>query len=254
MEIDKNSFTETPYVLGHGGMGSNFKYPKDSERSFQQLIALGCEGSEIDVQMTKDSVLVLYHDETLETLTNGTGLVSNHNWAELKDLNYFSPFDGEMKILKLEELFQMTSGNPSFIFSLDIKFFGENSLKPSFYRIFSSQLKSMISRFHLENTAFIECKLEYPGFPEIIHEYFPSPNKVFITGFYDKEALLVEAEKFKSFGIGFSLNDANQNFIDKAHSKNMKVMLWDVYTKSDIKKLEKLSPEYIQSDLLFYSN
>ena len=54
-------------------MGIAFKYPINSYESFEPCFRIGAEGSEMDVQMTKDSVLVLFHDAKLEdgTLCKG---------------------------------------------------------------------------------------------------------------------------------------------------------------------------------------
>ncbi len=41
---------------------------------------------EIDPRLTKDSVVILMHDATLDRTTNGTGKVSDHTWAELQQL------------------------------------------------------------------------------------------------------------------------------------------------------------------------
>jgi glycerophosphoryl diester phosphodiesterase len=41
---------------------------------------------EIDPRITKDSVVVLMHDATLDRTTTGTGRVADHTWAELQQL------------------------------------------------------------------------------------------------------------------------------------------------------------------------
>lgn len=40
---------------------------------------------EIDPRLTKDSVVVLMHDATLDRTTNGTGKVADYTWAELQE-------------------------------------------------------------------------------------------------------------------------------------------------------------------------
>lgn len=68
---------------------------------------------EIDIQMTKDGVPVVFHDKILDRTTNGTGALKNKTLAELKALDagsWFSEsFAGE-KIPTLEEVLLLVNG------------------------------------------------------------------------------------------------------------------------------------------------
>lgn len=80
-------------VIGHGGSGQcsliPFQpLPSNSERSIRKALAQGVDGLELDVQVTADSVLVLYHDHKLESQTTGSGCISDYTWEELKGLKY----------------------------------------------------------------------------------------------------------------------------------------------------------------------
>lgn len=61
-------------ILGHAGVALSAEralYPANSEASINYALnAFNADGVELDVQMTQDSVLVLYHDENI-TLQNG---------------------------------------------------------------------------------------------------------------------------------------------------------------------------------------
>lgn len=50
-------------VLAHRGAWKAKGLPQNSLASLQQAIQLGCEGSEFDIRMTRDEVLVINHDE-----------------------------------------------------------------------------------------------------------------------------------------------------------------------------------------------
>ena len=73
-------------VLGHAGMGEFYKYPNNSWESIEPALGIGADGVEIDIQMTKDSVLILFHDETLDLRTKCGGYTSpyDYNWSEIK--------------------------------------------------------------------------------------------------------------------------------------------------------------------------
>jgi glycerophosphoryl diester phosphodiesterase len=54
--------------------------------AFRRAIALGFRYLEIDVRTSSDGELVIFHDETLERVTNGTGRLSDHTWDQLSRL------------------------------------------------------------------------------------------------------------------------------------------------------------------------
>ena len=59
----------TPLVIFHWGGGHNF--PENTELAFTQSLKMGCDAVELDVQITKDGILVIYHPEDLKKWTNG---------------------------------------------------------------------------------------------------------------------------------------------------------------------------------------
>ena len=62
-------------VISHRGDWRN--YPENSIPAIESIIRMGVDMMELDVKMTKDSVLVLMHDKTVDRMTNGKGLVSD---------------------------------------------------------------------------------------------------------------------------------------------------------------------------------
>jgi len=75
-------------------------WPENSATAFQGAIALGVEQIEFDVQMTADHVPVIFHDTTLDRMTNGTGPLADRTLAQLKELEITG---GGGQILTLEE-------------------------------------------------------------------------------------------------------------------------------------------------------
>lgn len=48
--------------------------------AIRAAVDCGAGGVEIDIHLTQDKQLILQHDATLDRMTNGTGLVSEHPW------------------------------------------------------------------------------------------------------------------------------------------------------------------------------
>lgn len=71
-------------VISHRGDWRN--YPENSIPAIESIIRMGVDMMELDVKMTKDSVLVLMHDKTVNRMTNGKGLVSDYTYDSLSTL------------------------------------------------------------------------------------------------------------------------------------------------------------------------
>lgn len=71
-------------VVAHRGDWRNA--PENSLQAFQNCIDMGVDMIELDLHMSKDSVLFLMHDATVDRTTNGHGKVSDLTSAELKRL------------------------------------------------------------------------------------------------------------------------------------------------------------------------
>lgn len=74
--------TQGVRLIGHGGLGASGAYPMNSAASLFGALEQGSSGIELDVQLTRDSVLVAHHG--LELVSGGcTGRVHDHTWSEL---------------------------------------------------------------------------------------------------------------------------------------------------------------------------
>lgn len=83
----------TPLMIAHRGGGQN--YPENTLLAFSKAIEIGCFGIELDVQVTKDDVVVVYHPADLSVWTNGSGSISSKNWDEIALLDAGYHFDPE---------------------------------------------------------------------------------------------------------------------------------------------------------------
>lgn len=73
-----------PKVIGHRGAAAYA--PENTLESIHTAADIGVEWVELDVKLTKDDVPILFHDETLERTTNGSGAVKDKTYQELKEL------------------------------------------------------------------------------------------------------------------------------------------------------------------------
>lgn len=75
----------TAYFFGHRGYSSI--YPENTMIAFEEAVAAGACGFELDVVKSADGVLFIMHDDTVDRTTNGTGKCSELNWDYIQTLD-----------------------------------------------------------------------------------------------------------------------------------------------------------------------
>ena len=153
---------DQPIVLAHrGGCGIA---PENSMAAFSNSAELGVQGFEIDIRLTKDEEILVFHDEYLDRTTDGAGRVAEMTLEELReyDLGYhFIDSEGKHsyrgkgeKVVLLKELFEEF---PHMYINIDIKDSPETyegSLIPSkLWRLIESldvQDRVVVTSFHDE--------------------------------------------------------------------------------------------------------
>lgn len=76
-------------MINYAHRGASEYAPENTLSSFYMGLQLGANGIETDVQRTKDDVLVLFHDDTVDRVTNGVGKLCDYTLDELKELKVF---------------------------------------------------------------------------------------------------------------------------------------------------------------------
>ncbi|WP_223881191.1 glycerophosphodiester phosphodiesterase [Nesterenkonia ebinurensis] len=82
--------------------------------AFQQAVDLGFRYLEIDVRTSADGELVIFHDETLDRVTDGTGKLSEHTWAQLQAIRV----GGSESMVRFEDALRTF---PDTYFNVDLK-------------------------------------------------------------------------------------------------------------------------------------
>jgi glycerophosphoryl diester phosphodiesterase len=108
-------------VCAHRGF--NTIAPENSMPAFGAAVAMGAEEIEFDLWYTTDNVLVSCHDMVLDRVSNGTGNVYEHSYAELLELDFGAKCGEKFRGLKIptfEEILRKFAGRV--IMNIHIKF------------------------------------------------------------------------------------------------------------------------------------
>ncbi len=116
-----------PYLIAHRG-GSRLA-PENTLAAFGGAAQLGADAIELDVRLTKDGEVVVFHDATTERITGLAGAVADRTLAELRSLDAGWSFttDGGatfpwrgrgLVVPRLAEVFDL---HPGMLFNIEAK-------------------------------------------------------------------------------------------------------------------------------------
>ena len=94
----------SPVIFAHRGASSHA--PENTLSAFQLAVDQGARAIELDVQLTKDREVVVFHDMDISRTTDGAGKISSLTLAEIKRFNAgisFSPGYQNEKVPSLAE-------------------------------------------------------------------------------------------------------------------------------------------------------
>jgi len=127
---------EHPVRFAH--RGSRVLWPENTMTAFQGAVDLGYRYIETDVHVSRDGVIFIFHDDTLERVTNGKGLARDWEWAELKKLDAAYRFKPEAgyplrnKGIHIPCLEEVMAAFPDMMFNIDLKQPGIEALMADF--------------------------------------------------------------------------------------------------------------------------
>ena len=199
-------------VIAHRG---DWRYgPENSLEGFENCIRSGFDAIEVDVRMTKDSVLVIMHDETVNRTTNGKGRVSDLTFAEIKKLRLKTPTNylTDQRVPSFEETLNLARGQ---ILVLVDKWslYKEAVLKmvhsmgmdrqimlAGTTNMVSDEYKLAMQYPEVNYIPFIQCngKRDEPLFTDLQRRM--QPVGYFIAFPSDKYGILQAAQKYAEFG------------------------------------------------------
>jgi len=228
--------------FGHSGMGIASQFPINSFESIVSAVNIGVDGVEIDVQLTKDSVLILFHDKEMEGSTNLEGFVWEKTWAEIQEGIYSNPLFAEYRIISLDQLFENLNNKHDLLFSLDFKL--HESDHPDFYiqRHWDALIK-VIDKHEMANNIFVESKrIRYL---ERLKSLRPDWKLFYLMAFEGGFEIAVEND---FYGMVMPRRFITKEQIEEAHDAGLRISLFDLKTKADNLEAIDLSPDFLQTD------
>ena len=246
-------------IAGHAGLGfANLvnpynPLPANSMTSLLKALDLGATAIEVDVQITADSVLVLYHDDRLESKSTGTGCISNLQAEEVVGLNYVCGFPFDLmqseQIISLQQLLdtlkQRTTVPKLF---LDLHAFNNCNSENGYLMAEAIAINvAKIVRLNELDPLLVQPISTVPDLLNRIRNHHPDIFLIYEeTGDISRGMTNVLENGYPAIAIKPSLLDTNVT--NEAHAHGIEVITFGGKSSTGLANMVRQNPDVIQAD------
>lgn len=224
----------TTQITAHRG-GAAYA-PENTLAALSAAIEVKSDYAEIDVQETKDQVVVLLHDASLKRTTGLNRYIWDVDYADVEKLDagvrFGKKFTGE-KIPTLDEVIQYCKGKINL--NIEIKNNGHNE-----------NIAANVIKVIEENNAKDYCVITSMDYSLLSDVKEINPD--ITTGYILKMAFGNFENKINADFLSIKHTYASKKVITAAHNAGKEVHVWTVNSRSDIERMKLLDVDNIITD------
>lgn len=224
-----------PTVVAHRGYSA--RHPENTMIAFEAAIALGFEYLETDAHATCDGHVVLYHDDSLERMSESEGLIEDMTLAELRKLrvNNTEP---------IPQLAELLRSFPEAKVNIDPK--TDRVVEP---------LRQLLEEMNVWDRvcigSFSQKRLNYlrgEVGERLCLSAGPHETARLWLSRFGLPMGTIQANCFQVPPRRYAISVIDQTFVNAAHAKGLRVFAWTINTIAEIKKLLAVGVDGIMSD------
>lgn len=233
-------FLNAPDIIAH--RGASLKAPENTLSAIQQAIDDEAEGVEIDIQLTRDDVLVLMHDYTTARTTDDSvsRYLNDLTYEELKSLDagaWFAPeFAGE-QVPTLEEALLLIDGQIDVYIELKTNISGIETMVLDLLYALDYDLDTV------QILSFYSATLR--GFKTAEADL---KTVLLLSDFFGDFNQLIREEYIDAYALRKNLLLNNPSYVDRIHNLNKSVYVWTVNEQSELRDVSFLGIDGIITD------
>ena len=196
--------------------------PDCSRPAWELAKKLGYYGVECDIYSTTDNVFVVFHDDELDDLTNGTGPVTDKSWDEVSKIVFDAGANIEdypdLHLSRIEELLQFVKDNDMHVL-LDVKTVHS-------YR----ELAQMIVDYGIEDLCTV-CSSSTEDLDEV--RKVSSDISLRYWDGEDVHQMIDVASAYDKCDVSYPREDITEDIVDYAHKKGVKIGVYSWNTEPE---------------------
>lgn len=226
---------QNPTVMAHRGLSADA--PENTLYAFSDAISAGADFIELDVQQTRDGVLVVMHDSNLKRTTGVNKNIWDVDYADIQNLDagsWFDPAYANARIPTLEETLQFVDKRARLNIEIKPTKHGSDTLE--------QDVAELITRYQYTDACYV-TSFSYGSLKKV-----KEVNPEIRTGYL----MSVAYGQFYSlkYADAFSLNKVfvTSQVVNAAHQQGKQIFAWTVNSMSEVRSLCNLHVDSIITD------
>ena len=226
---------QNPTVMAHRELSADA--PENTLYAFSDAISVGADFIELDVQQTRDGVLVVMHDSNLKRTTGVNKDIWDVDYADIQDLDagsWFDPAYANARIPTLEETLQFVDKRAKLNIEIKPTKHGSDTLE--------QDVAELITRYQYTDACYV-TSFSYGSLKKV-----KEANPEIRTGYL----MSVAYGQFYSlkYADAFSLNKVfvTSQVVNAAHQQGKQIFAWTVNSMSEVRSLCNLHVDSIITD------
>ena len=226
---------QNPTVMAHRGLSADA--PENTLYAFSDAISVGADFIELDVQQTRDGVLVVMHDSNLKRTTGVNKDIWDVDYADIQNLDagsWFDPAYANARIPTLEETLQFVDKRARLNIEIKPTKHGSDTLE--------QDVAELITQYQYTDACYA-TSFSYSSLKKV-----KEVNPEIRTGYL----MSVAYGQFYSlkYADAFSLNKVfvTSQVVNAAHQQGKQIFAWTVNSMSEVRSLCNLHVDSIITD------
>jgi len=245
-------------VIGHGGAGFlSWIYPfnplpHNSLASVQKALRQGAQGIEVDVQISRDNVLILYHDGILQSKTTGQGCIPELPAEQVLNLPYdvgfpYDLFQNELVISLSRLIDNLLNLNEFPMLYLDLKTYNECNSRHIINRFdsYAYQIIRLLKNKNVLSERVIVLSNQVALLKKIRDFSDDGKLKLMYDAAEMKEGIAIAAQN-QFYGVVINKDNLTINHSKKAHQQGLLVVAHGGKSHFGIRQAILKNPDVIQ--------
>ena len=213
--------------------------PENTMPAFTAALDSGADYIELDIQLTADDQLVVFHDDKLDRTTDGSGILGKYTYEELQQFSAGSWFgeDGEfddVKIPLFSEVLELVGKDV--MLNIEIKRSGNPKHT-------AEKAVELIEEYGIVNSCYV-TSFSYPALKKV-KQLNPKIKTAFIANLATSTSY---AQLPYIDAVSMNYLFVNQSVINSAHHNGKRIFVWTVNSQADMQKMIVMGVDNIITD------
>ncbi|MBP8594776.1 MAG: glycerophosphoryl diester phosphodiesterase membrane domain-containing protein [Ruminococcus sp.] len=209
--------------------------PENTLYAFEAALDSGADYIELDVQLTKDEQLVVFHDDTLDRVTDRKGKLRDYTYSELQHISVGEWFKGgdfaDARIPLLSEVLDLVGDD----IMLNIEIKNNGNMKETV-----RQTVELIQLYGIDDSCYV-TSFSYAALKQV-----KSLDPSIKTGLIANVATTTAMTQLKYIdAMSMNYIFVNQTVVNAAHQNGKRIFVWTVDRKGDMQQMIALGVDNI---------